>query len=74
MFHVCLCYAVLSVSCRLVITCWERADLLASLFVMFSCVFVTFPYDVLGQVRYLIVLIPDLCYVLYLNERMYAMG
>ena len=31
MFHVCLCYAVLSVLCSLVVTCWERADLLALL-------------------------------------------
>ena len=29
MFYVCLCHAVLSVLCSLVITCWERADLLA---------------------------------------------
>ena len=29
--------------------------------VMFSCVFVTFPYSVLGQLWYLIVSIPDLC-------------
>ena len=28
---------------------------------VFSCVFVTFPYGALGQVRYLIVSIPDLC-------------
>ena len=27
---------------------WERADLLALLCLMFSCVFVTFPYGVLG--------------------------
>ena len=60
MFHVCLYYAVLSVPCSLVITCWERVDLLALLCVMFSCVFVTIPYGVLGQVWYLIVLIPDL--------------
>ena len=44
-----------------VVTCWERADLLALLFVMFSCVFVTFPYGILGQVWYFIVWIPDLC-------------
>ena len=31
MFHVWLCYAVLSVPCSLVITCWESADLLALL-------------------------------------------
>ena len=61
MFHVCLCYAVLSVPCSLVITGWERAGLLALLCVVFSCVFVTFLYGVLGQVWYLIVLIPELC-------------
>ena len=38
MFHVCLSYAVMSVPCSLEITCWESADLLALLFVMFSCV------------------------------------
>ena len=37
-----------------------RAEVLALLCVMFSCVFVTFPYGVLGQVWYLIVSIPDL--------------
>ena len=41
-FHV--CHAVSSVPCSLVVTWWERADLLALLFVMFSCVFVTFPH------------------------------
>ena len=59
LFHV--CNAVLFVHCSLVVTCWERADLLALLCVMFSCVFVTFPYGVLGQVWYLIVSIPDIC-------------
>ena len=38
-FCVGLCHAVLSVYCSLVVTCWERADLLALLYVMFSCVF-----------------------------------
>ena len=43
----------------LVVTCLERADLLALLCVLFSqCVFVTFPYGVLGLVWYLIVSIP----------------
>ena len=63
MFRV--CHAVLSVHCSLVITCWERADLLALLCVMFSCLFVTFSCGVLGQMWYLIVLIPDLCLLLY---------
>ena len=39
MFNVCYGYAVMSVPCRLLITCWERVDLLALLCVMFSCVF-----------------------------------
>ena len=39
MFHVYLCYAVVSVPCSLVITCWERA----------------FQSGILGQVWYLIV-------------------
>ena len=40
MFRVCLCYAVLSVSCSLVVTCWDRADLFA-LLCSVCCVFVT---------------------------------
>ena len=63
-FHV--CYAVLSVPCSLVITCWERDDILALLYVMFSCVFVTFPYCNLGQVWYMIVSNTDRCLLLYL--------
>ena len=55
------CHTVLSVPCSLVVTCWERADLLAHLYGMFSCVFVTFPYGVLGHLCYLIVWIPELC-------------
>ena len=39
-----LCFVfVLSVPCSLVVTCWERADLLTLLYVMSSCVFVFFP-------------------------------
>ena len=59
MFRV--CHAFLSVHCSLVITCWESANILAFLYVMFSCVFVTFPCGVLGQVGYLIVSIPNIC-------------
>ena len=33
------------------------------LFVMFYCVFVTFPYGILGPVWYFIVSIPDLCHL-----------
>ena len=42
-----VCHNVLSVPCN-----WERADLLALLYVMFSYSFVTFPYGVLGQEFY----------------------
>ena len=59
-FCVCLCQTILSVSFSLVVTCWEMPELLTLLYVMCSCVFVTFPYGVLGQVWYLIVSIPDL--------------
>ena len=38
MLHACPCYALLSVPCTLVITCWESADHLALLCVVFSCV------------------------------------
>ena len=47
-----------------VVTCWERADLLA-LVCGVCCGFVTFPIGILGQVRYLIVSIPDLCTLTY---------
>ena len=50
------------------VTCWERANLLALLCVMFFfCIFVTFPCGVLGQVWYLIVSIPDLCILPYFH-------
>ena len=55
---VCLCHTVMSVSCSLVVTCWETADLLAFLY---ACVFVTFPFGTLYQVWYLTVSIPVLC-------------
>ena len=50
------------------ITCWEKANLLAVLVVMFSCVFVTFPCGALGQMWYLVVLLPDLCLLTYYNN------
>ena len=48
-FHVYLCYAVLSVPCSIVVTCWERFDLLALLCIVFSCSLVTFSYGVPGE-------------------------
>ena len=62
LFMLRVCHAVLSVHCSLVVTCCERANLLAILCVMFSCVFVTFPCVVQGLMRYLIVSIPEFCF------------
>ena len=73
LFHV--CQAVLSVPCSLVVTCWERTDIFALLCVMFSCVLVTFPYGVLAQVWwYLILSIPDLCLLTFIQCSGYALG
>ena len=60
-----VCHTVLSVPCSLVVIRWEMNDLLALLYVTFSCVFDTFPYGVLGQVWYLIEYFPDLCLLPY---------
>ena len=66
-----VCHVFLSVHCSLVVICWERASLLALLNVMFSCeLFFTFPFGVLGQVWYLIVLIPDICLLAYFSSKM----
>ena len=62
----CACHAFLSFHCSLVVTCWEMTDILDCLYVKFSCVLVTFPCGVLGQVRCLIVSIPGLCLLSYL--------
>ena len=62
-----VCHTVLCVPCSLVVTCWESTDLLVLLYVMVSCVFVTFPYGVLGQVCHLIVSIPDLSLLPYIG-------
>ena len=61
MFRVCLVF--LSVQCSLVVTCWEKVELLALLYVMLC--YVTFPCGVLGQVCCSIVSIPDLCLLSY---------
>ena len=61
LFMSCFCHAFASVHCYLVVTCWERADLLALVCGVY-CDFVTFPFGILGQVWYLIVSIPDPCF------------
>ena len=55
-----------SVYMCLVVTCWERADLLVLVcgVLLWVC---HFPIGILGQVWYLIVSIPDLCTLTYLN-------
>ena len=66
MFRV--CHAILSsVYCSLVVTCWERAELLALLYVMFHCVY-HISMGVLGQVWYLIASVHDLCIISYFKE------
>ena len=50
-----------------VVTCWERADLLALVCGVY-CV-CHFPIGILGQVWYLIVSIPDLCTLTYLFKQ-----
>ena len=58
MFFVsCVSHAFASVHCWLVVTCWERADLLALVGDVY-CIFVTYSCDILGQVWYLIVSFP----------------
>ena len=57
-FVSCASHTFPSVHFCLVVASWERADLLALVGDVY-CIFVTFPYGILGQVWYLIVLFPD---------------
>ena len=57
-------HALTSFHCCLVVTYWERADILVLVCDVYY-VFVTFPCSILGQVWYFIVLIPDLCHLSY---------
>ena len=69
MFLFCLVFVMSlcgSVYMCFVVTCWERADLLALVCGVY-CEFVTFPIGILGQVWYLIVSIPDFCTRTYFN-------
>ena len=69
------CYLVLCLSCVCICsfaTLWSSVgNGLTSwlLYVMSNCDFVPFPCGgILGQVWYLIVLIPDLCHLFYFNK------
>ena len=55
----CVSQGFASCHCCLVVTCWERTDLLALICGVYS-EFVTFPCGILGQVWYLIVSFPFL--------------
>ena len=66
MDHLCLVFVMLS--CLSIAVLWSPAEkgLTSWLsYVMFNCVFVTFPSGILGQVMYLIVLVPDICHLSY---------
>ena len=64
-----LCFISILYLNKFILGDFAAMDLLALLFVMVYCVFVTFPYGVLGQVWYLIVSIPDLYLLLYIFWR-----
>ena len=57
----CVSHAFVSVYCCLVVTCWERADLLALVCDVWLC-FCPFP---MWYPRSVVVLIPDLCHLSY---------
>ena len=59
-------HTVVSIPCNLVVTYWERADLLAIVYLVFLLCCVTFLHSVLNQAWYLIVSIPDLCLLYFL--------
>ena len=73
MDHLCyLCVVFVMLLGLFIAALWSLAGKgLASwlLFVMFICDFVTFPYGIIGQVRYLIVLIPNIFPFMYLRSR-----
>ena len=66
-FVSCVSHDFASVHFCLVVTCWERVDLL-DLAGDVYCIFVTFPCSILGQVWFLVVLFPDLCLLSYFGK------
>ena len=67
MDHLCyLCLVFVLLSDLFIAALWSPAGIgLTSLlmFVMSNCYFLTFPFGILDQVRYLIVWIPELCHL-----------
>ena len=70
-FLSCVTQAFASVHCCLVVTCWERADILALVGDVY-CIFATFPCGIIGQVWYFIVSFPDLCCLSYFKGSNFA--
>ena len=73
MDHLCyLCLVFFMLSRLFIAALWSPAGKGQTswlLFVMFKCVLVTFSCGILGQVWYLIVSIPDLCRLSYLDKQ-----
>ena len=67
-FMFCVSAALGSVHCCLVVSCWEKTDLLALVGDVY-CIFVTFQCGILSQVWYLIVSFPDRCRFSYFVMR-----
>ena len=72
-----ICFMFVMLSYLFIAALWSPAGKgvslwgLALLCVMFNCVFVTFPFAVLGQLWYLFVLIPGRCLLTnFLTEKM----
>ena len=72
-----LCLVFVMLSLLFIAALWSHAKkrltslLLFVMFVMFICVFVTFPCRILGQIRYLIVSISDICRLTYYDYKNY---
>ena len=64
LFISCDCHDFASDHCCLMVSCWERADVLALVCDVY-CDFVTFSFGILGQVWCLIVSILDPCCLSY---------
>ena len=67
LFIVCLSLLIMFCLCHVALwsPVWKERTFFALLYAMFSCVFVSFPHDILGQLWYLLVSIPDLCLLPY---------
>ena len=78
MDHLCyLCLVFVMLSRLFIAALWSPAGKGLTFwlsFVMFNCVFVTFPCGILGRVWYLIVSFPDLCCLSYFFSVFFLLG